>query len=56
VLIFLGALVITNLKPDWMKEEFHGMALYGKIAATLLVAAGMAIVGLEGRETSSGGA
>ncbi|MBZ5582075.1 MAG: DMT family transporter [Acidobacteriia bacterium] len=54
VIIFLSALLITKLRPDWIEEEFHGMALFGKLAATLLVAAGLATVGLQGNETSPG--
>ncbi len=48
VIIFLGAYFITRWKPEWLEEDFHGMVLVGKIIATLLVIAGLVIVGLHG--------
>jgi drug/metabolite transporter (DMT)-like permease len=53
VIIFLGAYLITLWKPDWMHENFHGMVLVGKAAATLLVVAGLVLVGLRGGPVSA---
>ena len=44
-IIFLGAFLITRLKPSWLSESFHGWVLAGKIAATGLVAAGLVLLG-----------
>ncbi len=48
VIIFLGAYLLTKLKPDWLSEIFTGRVLVGKIVATLMVAAGLAILGYTG--------
>jgi uncharacterized membrane protein len=47
-IIFLGAYAITKWKPEWLEEDFHGLVLIGKIVATLLVTAGLVLVGLQG--------
>ncbi|HJT88379.1 MAG TPA: DMT family transporter [Bryobacteraceae bacterium] len=47
VVIFLGAYLITTWKPRWLQEDFHGVVLIGKAAATLLVAAGLALASLH---------
>ena len=44
VVIFLGAFALTRLKPVWLKEDFRGWVLAGKIAATALVAAGLVML------------
>ncbi|HEY1336285.1 MAG TPA: DMT family transporter [Bryobacteraceae bacterium] len=46
-IIFLGAYLITKWKPSWLREDFHGVVLAGKAAATAMVAAGLVIVGLN---------
>jgi drug/metabolite transporter (DMT)-like permease len=48
VAIFLGAYAITRWKPRWLREDFHGMVLAGKAAATLLVGAGLVLESFEG--------
>lgn len=48
VVIFVGAYLITQWKPCWFEEDFHGMALAGKAAATALVAAGLVVASLRG--------
>jgi uncharacterized membrane protein len=53
-IIFLGAYLVTRLRPDWLREEFHGRVLIGKSIATALIVAGLVLVGLGGRD--SGGA
>ena len=47
VIIFLGAYLVTKWKPNWLEEDFHGIVLAGKAAATAMVAAGLVIVGLN---------
>ena len=53
-IIFVGALAITRLRPDWLKEEFSGRVLAAKLTATGLVVAGLAILGLGGRHSGVG--
>jgi drug/metabolite transporter (DMT)-like permease len=53
VIIFLGAYLLTKLKPSWLSEIFTGRVLAGKIAATLMVAAGLVILGYTGEGGSS---
>ena len=50
-IIFLGAYLITK----WLREDFGGWALAGKTIATLLVAAGLVLLGLEGGGEGQGG-
>ncbi len=50
VIIFLGAYVITVCWPKWLHEEFNGIALVGKAAAT-----GLVLVALRGSVTSTTG-
>lgn len=45
--IFVGALLISNLKPRWLKEDFRGWQLATKIAATSLVVAGLALASVS---------
>lgn len=51
--IFLGALLLTNLKPGWLKENFRGWQLATKIAATSLVVAGLALASIHRPERST---
>lgn len=48
--IFLGAYLLTRMKPKWLKEEFGGRELVTKVAATLLVVAGLVLAGLAGNK------
>lgn len=50
-IIFLGAYLLTRFYPKWLKEDFHGWALTAKTIATLLIVAGLIIVGLEDQQT-----
>jgi drug/metabolite transporter (DMT)-like permease len=50
VIIFLGAYLLTRLKPDWLSENFNGRVLLGKTLATLMVVAGLVWLGLKGGE------
>lgn len=48
VVIFLGALLLTEFKPDWLRENFSGWQLVTKSIATAMVVAGLVAVGLSG--------
>lgn len=48
VIVFMGAFLISKLKPSWFKEDFRGWVLAIKAVATCLVVAGLVIVGLRG--------
>ncbi len=48
VTIFIGAYLITKLKPSWFRENFRGWTLATKVTATGLVIAGLILVGLHG--------
>jgi drug/metabolite transporter (DMT)-like permease len=53
-IIFLGALLLTMFRPQWLREDFHGLQLITKVAGTCLVIAGVAIVGIAGGASGSG--
>lgn len=53
--IFLGALMLTKLRPTWLKENFRGWQLLTKTAATALVVAGLILVGLSGGKSTGAG-
>jgi uncharacterized membrane protein len=50
VIIFLGALLLTKLRPNWLKERFQGWQFFSKALATCLVVAGLVLVGVGGGE------
>ena len=52
VIIFLGAYGITKLHPAWLSEDFSGPVLVWKTAATVLVVAGLVLLGLNSEEQS----
>jgi drug/metabolite transporter (DMT)-like permease len=54
-IIFLGAYLLTRVKPDWLREDFQGRVLVGKSFATALIVAGLVLVGL-GAGNANGGA
>ncbi|MGH9581428.1 MAG: EamA family transporter [Bryobacteraceae bacterium] len=51
--IFVGAYLITMLKPEWFREDFRRWVLVAKIVATCLVVAGLALVGIHGSAVGS---
>lgn len=53
VAIFAGALLLTKLKPKWLKEAFRGWQLFTKSLATCMVIAGVVLVGLSGNQSAS---
>jgi uncharacterized membrane protein len=56
VIIFVGALLLTRFRPNWLNEHFRGWELVTKAAATCLVVAGLVLVGITGaNEGNSGG-
>lgn len=52
--IFLGAYLLTRLKPSWLKEDFGGWQLATKTFATALVIAGLAVTSLSGGAKGTG--
>jgi uncharacterized membrane protein len=53
-IIFVGALLLTKLKPDWLKEDFRPFEMTMKAVATCLVVAGLVLVGISGGNKSGG--
>ena len=45
--IFVGALAISLVRPEWFQENFTGTILAAKLAATTLIIAGLAVVGVH---------
>lgn len=54
-IIFLGALILTKMRPNWLRENFHGWQLLTKTAATALVVAGLVLVGITGGNQGNAG-
>jgi drug/metabolite transporter (DMT)-like permease len=48
VIIFLGAYLLTRVRPDWLCEQFAGRVVMVKAVATLLIVVGLVWVGLDG--------
>jgi len=53
-IIFLGALLLTEFRPQWLKEDFQGLQLITKVVGTCLVIAGVAIAGISGGASAGG--
>jgi uncharacterized membrane protein len=53
-IIFVGAFLLTKMRPQWLKENFSGSQLVTKSVATAMVVAGLVIVGLSGGNTGGG--
>lgn len=47
-IIFIGALLLTKIKPTWLKEDFRPWEMFTKILATCFVVAGLVLVGTTG--------
>lgn len=47
VIIFIGAYGITKLRPDLLRETFTGTILAAKLIATVIIVAGLCLVGLR---------
>lgn len=52
-IVFVGAYLLTKLRPLWLKEDFTGWELATKTAGTCLVIAGVVVVGLSGGKPSA---
>jgi len=55
-IIFIGAYLITRIKPEWLREDFRRRVLVGKAIATGVIIAGLVLVGLSGRRADGAGA
>ncbi len=53
VIIFLGAYLLTRLRPAWLSENFSGSVLVSKGFATALVVVGLVWLGMKGGEVGS---
>lgn len=53
-IIFVAAYGLTRLRPRWLQENFQGWTLVGKSLATLLIVAGLVLLGLSGKGRNSG--
>ncbi|MBV9144841.1 MAG: hypothetical protein JO065_02920 [Acidobacteria bacterium] len=56
VIIFVGAVLLTNIYPQWLCEDFTGRELVIKTAATALVVAGMIWLATHGGHQEAGAA
>lgn len=56
VIIFAGAYALTVWRPKWLREDFTGRALLGKVIATALVLAGLVMLGLNSSTPGSSAA
>jgi drug/metabolite transporter (DMT)-like permease len=52
VVIFAGAYLIGRYHPVWLKEQYGGWTLAGKLIGTALVVSGLVLVGLSGESDS----
>ena len=55
VVIFIGAYLITKLRPKWFREDFTRRALVVKVLGTALVVVGLILVGLSGGAAAGAG-
>lgn len=53
VIIFVGAYGLTQIRPNWLRENFSGAVLLGKGIATALVVTGLVLLGLHSDEKES---
>lgn len=53
--IFVGAYILTRLRPSWLHEDFHGWQLATKTFATCLIVAGLAVASISGSGKATGG-
>ncbi len=55
-IIFIGAFMLTKLKPDWLVEDFSRRTLIGKSIGTALVVAGLVLIAIQGGGEAGGAA
>lgn len=53
-IIFVGAYGLTQFRPEWLRENFRGSVLVGKSVATLLIVAGLVLLGLHNKGQGGG--
>lgn len=53
VIIFIGAFGLARLRPDLLAKNFTRRVLLGKSVATLMIMAGLVLVGLKGGKVAS---
>lgn len=56
VIVFLGAYLLTRLKPEWLSENFERRVLISKSMGTAMIVAGLVIFGLTGKSNGGAGA
>ena len=56
VIVFLGAYLLTRLKPGWLTEDFEHRAFMAKTVGTAMIVAGLVILGLSGKKQGGAGA
>lgn len=52
--IFVGAYLVTQFRPQWFREDFSRWVLVTKVSATSLVVAGLVAIGLRGGAGAAG--
>ncbi len=55
-IVFLGAYLLTRMKPEWLRENFQHRVLIGKSAGTALIVAGLVVLGISGKNAGGAGA
>jgi drug/metabolite transporter (DMT)-like permease len=53
-IIFIGALLLTRLRPEWLREDFTGRTLIIKTAATAIIMFGMVWLSTHGGHEETG--
>jgi drug/metabolite transporter (DMT)-like permease len=56
VIIFLGALLLTRFRPNWLSEDFSGRTLVIKLTATAVIVTGMIWLATHGGHEEAGAA
>lgn len=51
--VFLGAWLVTRVKPEWLREDFHRHVLIAKSIATAMIVTGLVLIGLGGGPTAT---
>ncbi|HWC20141.1 MAG TPA: DMT family transporter [Terriglobales bacterium] len=55
-IIFVGALLLTKLRPDWLREDFTGRTFVIKTLATASIMAGLVWLSIHGGSEETGAA
>ena len=54
VIIFVGALLLTRMRPAWLQEDFSGRTLAIKVFATAIIVTGMVWLAMHGGQDEVG--